>query len=225
MPPRGAVRYRHGGALDTMRGMYYGERLNSYTHLVGAVGSLAAASVLVSMGAQKGDAWKVASFAVYGATLVSLFCASTLYHSTRGRLKAVFRKLDHTMIYLVIAGTYTPFALVTLKGTAGWTLFGVVWGLAIVGILQELYFARGARTSSLAIYLLMGWAALLAVEPLIAALAWNGFAWLLAGGIVYTGGIVFYLYDDRFPHAHGIWHVCVLVASALHFAAIVQFVA
>jgi len=221
----GRVRYPPPSRLHTLSGMYYGERLNSYTHMAGAVGSLAAASVLVSMGAQKGDAWRIASFAVYGVTLVSLFCASTLYHSTRGRLKAVFRKLDHTMIYLVIAGTYTPFALVTLKGSAGWTLFGVVWSLAVVGIVQEIWFAKGARLTSLAIYLLMGWAALLAVEPLIAALAWKGFAWLLAGGIVYTVGIIFYLYDERFPHWHGIWHVCVLVASALHFAAIVQFVA
>ena len=205
--------------------MYYGERLNSYTHLLGAVGAVGAASVLVGMGAQKGDIWRIVSFAVYGVTLVALFSVSAIYHASRGRLKEIFRKLDHCAIYLLIAGSYTPFALVSLNGAWGWTLFGAVWALAVVGIVQECWIARGARLTSLAIYLIMGWLALFALEPLYLALSWRGMAWLVASGVAYTGGIVFYLYDERVRHFHGIWHLCVLAGSALHFAAIVQFVA
>ena len=225
MALRGAVLYRGPGTRDKLAFMYYGERLNGYTHLVGTIGALGAASILVAMGAQKGDIWRVVSFAVYGATLVSLFSVSTLYHCTRGCRKALYRKLDHCAIYLLIAGSYTPFALVTLNGPWGWSLFGAVWALAIVGIAQECWVARGARLTSLAIYLLMGWLALFALEPLFEALAWRGMAWLIASGVVYTGGIVFYLYDERVRHFHGIWHLCVLGGSALHYAALVQFVA
>src|SRR5688572_961819 len=205
--------------------MYYGERLNGYTHLVGAVMAVGAATALVAMGAQKGDFWRIVSFAVYGTTLVALFSASAIYHGSRGRLKEIFRKVDHCAIYLLIAGSYTPFALVSLNGTWGWTLFGAVWALAFVGIVQECWIARGARLTSLAIYLLMGWLALFALEPLFEALSWRGMAWLVASGVVYTGGIVFYLYDERVRHFHGIWHLCVLAGSGLHYAALVQFVA
>jgi len=225
MPPRGIVRYNTAARRDTLASMDYGERFNGYTHLVGAIGALAAASVLIVMGAQKGDVWRIVSFAVYGTTLVMLFSASTLYHCSRGRLKAVFRKVDHCAIYLLIAGSYTPFALVSLNGPWGWTLFGAVWALAVVGVVQECCIARGARLTSLAIYLLMGWLAIFALEPLFEALAWRGMAWLIASGVVYTGGIVFYLYDERVRHFHGIWHLCVLAGSALHYAALVQFVA
>jgi hemolysin III len=206
--------------------MYYGERFNGYTHLAGTFLAAGAAVSLLSMAATKGDPVRLASFAVYGTTLFLLYAASTLYHSTRGPRKVVFRKLDHCAIYLAIAGTYTPFTLVTLNGTpSGWTLFALVWSLAVVGILQEIWIARGQRLTSLAIYLLMGWAALVAIGPLLDALAWHGFAWLVAGGVIYTVGVVFYLYDERYTHWHGIWHLCVLAGSALHFAAIVQFVA
>ena len=205
--------------------MYHGERLNGYTHLAGAVMALGAASTLIAMAAQRGDPWRIGSFAIYGTTLVALFLVSTLYHSTRGRLKAVLRKCDHSAIYLVIAGTFTPFALVTLDGPVGRAHFWGIWALAAVGIAQEIWVARGARLTSLAIYLAMGWSALFAVEPLLAALSWEGFGWLLAGGLVYTGGVVFYLYDERFAHWHGIWHLCVLAGAALHYAAIVKFVA
>jgi hemolysin III len=206
-------------------GMYYGERFNGYSHLAGTVMALAAASTLITLGAQRGDPWRITSFAIYGTILFALFLFSTLYHSTRGRAKAVFRKLDHSMIYLMIAGTYTPFTLVTLNGPNGWTLFGVIWGLAILGIVQELWIARGLRLVSLAIYLLMGWAALFAVQPLLAAIAWKGLAWLVAGGVAYTAGVIFYFYDERFRHWHGIWHLCVLAGATLHFAAIVLYVA
>ena len=225
MAPCGIGRYNPAARLDRLVSMDYGERFNGYSHLVGAIGAVVAASVLVAMGAQKGDVWRIVSFAVYGATLVTLFSASTLYHCTRGRLKAVLRKVDHCAIYLLIAGSYTPFALVSLNGPWGWTLFGAVWALALAGVVQECCIARGARFTSLAIYLLMGWLALFALEPLFEALGRRGMAWLIASGVVYTGGIVFYLYDGRVRHFHGIWHLCVLAGSALHYAALVQFVA
>lgn len=205
--------------------MYRGERFNGYTHLAGAVLALAGATVLVVLATLKADPWRIVSFSVYGATLILLYLVSTLYHSTRGRAKAVWRKLDHCSIYLLIAGTYTPFALVTLGGAWGWSLFGAIWGLAILGIVQECWLARGARLTSLAIYVLMGWLAVIAVAPLFGALGWSGMAWVVAGGLVYTGGIVFYVYDERFTHWHGIWHCFVLGGSALHFAAIALFVA
>ena len=205
--------------------MYAGERLNGYTHLAGAVLALAGAVALVAIAAIKGDPWRIVSFAVYGATLVALYITSTLYHSLRGRAKDIWRKLDHCSIYLLIAGTYTPFALVTLNGPWGWSIFGAVWGLAVLGIVQECWLARGARVTSLAIYLLMGWLALVAAVPLLEALGWQGFAWVAAGGAIYTLGIVFYVFDERVRHFHGIWHLFVLGGSATHFGAIAAYVA
>jgi hemolysin III len=137
----------------------------------------------------------------------------------------VFRKVDHSAIYLLIAGTYTPFALVTLNGPWGWTLFGLVWGLALIGIVQELVFARGARIPSLVIYLVMGWSAVAAVVPLAESLGWAGLAWVAAGGVIYTAGIVFYVFDHKVRHFHGIWHLFVLAGSAVHYTAVVLFVA
>lgn len=205
--------------------MYAGERFNGYSALAGAIFAVAGTVILVTLGALKADPWRIVSFSIYGATLCVLYITSTLYHSTRGRAKKVLRKLDHCAIYLIIAGTYTPFALVTLNGAWGWTLFGAVWGLALLGIAQELWLARGARVTSLVIYLLMGWLAVVAVVPLFQALSWGGLAWLVAGGLAYTGGMVFYVYDERFRHWHGIWHLFVLAGSALHYVAIVLFVA
>ena len=205
--------------------MIHGERFNGYTHLGGALLATAGAAVLVVIAALKGDPWRITAFAVYGATLVFLYAASTLYHSTRGRAKAVLRKVDHSAIYLLIAGTYTPFTLVTLHGAWGWTLFGLVWGLALVGIVQELVLARGARIPSLVIYLVMGWLAVIAVVPLVDSLGWAGLAWMAAGGVAYTAGIVFYVFDEKVRHFHGIWHLCVLAGSALHYMAILLFVA
>lgn len=179
------------------------------------------------LAALRADPWRIASFSIYGTTLCLLYICSTLYHSTRGRAKRVFRTLDHCSIYLLIAGTYTPFALVTLKGAWGWTLFGAIWALAAVGIVQECWLkAQGTRRLSLAIYLLMGWLALVALVPLARALSWGGgMAWLVAGGLAYTGGIVFYVHDERYRHWHGLWHLCVLAGSAAHYAAILLFVA
>lgn len=205
--------------------MYYGERLNSVTHLMGALLAATGASVLIVLAARQGDPWKIASFSIYGAMLLALYTLSTLYHSTRGRVKDVFRKLDHCSIYLLIAGTYTPFTLVSLRGAWGWSLFGTVWGLAAIGIAQEAWLAKGARIVSLVIYVLMGWLAVIAVLPLITALTPAGFAWLVAGGLLYTIGIVFYALDEKLRHGHGIWHLFVLGGSVGHYLAILFYVA
>lgn len=205
--------------------MYRGERLNAFTHLAGIAFAGVATVVLITLGARAGDPWKIASFGIFGAMLVALYSASTLYHSLRGRAKAVLRKLDHCAIYLLIAGTYTPFALVTLRGPLGWTLLGLVWALALGGIVQELWFARGARVASLVLYLLMGWLGLAAAPALVRGIGWSGFAWVAAGGVLYTGGLVFYANDERWRHAHGIWHLFVLAGSASHFVALLLFVA
>ncbi len=204
--------------------MYHGERFNSSTHLLGTVLAAAGATVLVILAARQGDPWKIISFSIYGVMLFGLYTLSTLYHSTRGRVKDVFRKLDHCSIYLLIAGTYTPFTLVTLRGAWGWSLFGVIWGLAALGIAQEAWLGKGARILSLVIYVLMGWLSVIAVKPLLAALTPAGFAWLAAGGLFYTGGIVFYALDEKLRHGHGIWHLFVLAGSASHYLAILLYV-
>lgn len=204
--------------------MYRGERFNSITHLFGSVLAVAGAITLVTLSARDGDPWKIVASSIFGTMLVLLYLSSTLYHSVRGRAKDVLRKFDHCAIYLLIAGTYTPFTLVTLRGAWGWSLFGVIWGLAIVGIIQEIWFARGARWLSLAIYVLMGWLALIAILPLMRELSTGGFAWLAAGGAVYTSGIVFYLFDEKWPPAHGIWHLFVLGGSVTHFITVLLYV-
>jgi len=204
--------------------MYDGEKFNAVTHLVGAVLALAGAVVLVVLAAVDGDPWKVVGVAIYGATLVSLYSVSALYHSLRGRAKSVLRELDHQSIYLLIAGSYTPFCLVTLRGPWGWSLLAIVWGLAVVGGLQDLRPRNEARILSVAIYLLMGWVILVAWVPLLLALGPAGFAWLAAGGLLYTGGVVFYALSDRVAHAHGVWHLFVLAGSTVHYFAILRYV-
>ncbi len=204
--------------------MYYGEKLNAWTHLVGAVLALAGSVALIVQAALQGDPWKVVSVSIYSLTLVLLYSFSTLYHSLRGRTKNVLRELDHHSIYLLIAGTYTPFCLVTLRGPWGWSLFGVVWGLAALGSLQELWLKDGARILSVVIYVMMGWVALVALLPLLNALGTIGFAWVAAGGVFYTVGIIFYALDARLAHAHGIWHLFVMAGSAAHYVAILCYV-
>jgi hemolysin III len=204
--------------------MYYGEKLNAVTHLVGAALALAGAAVLVVVAASSGDPWKVVSVSIYGVTLVLLYTVSVLYHSLRGRAKDILRELDHQSIYLLIAGSYTPFCLVTLRGPWGWSLLGVVWGLAVLGGLQDLRSKSGARILAVVIYVVMGWAALVAVAPLLDALGPVGFAWVAAGGLFYTLGIVFYALDTRLTHAHAVWHLFVLAGSAAHYYAILHYV-
>ncbi|MGE8367425.1 MULTISPECIES: PAQR family membrane homeostasis protein TrhA [Cupriavidus] len=204
--------------------MYRGERFNGYSHLAGAILAAAGTAVLITTSALYHDAWKVVSSVVYGATLVFLYTISTLYHSLRGRPKDILRRLDYCAIYLLIAGSYTPFALVTLRGPWGWTLFGVNWGLAVIGIAQELWIGHRTRVFSLLIYVLMGWLVLFAFGPLVAALPAAGLYWLVAGGVLYTAGIVFFLFDEKVRHFHGIWHLFVLAGSACQFVSILWYV-
>ena len=205
--------------------MYYGERFNGYSHLAGAVLAVAGTVQLIIMGALAGDPWKLVSFSVYGAMLLCLYLASTLYHSLRGRAKRIWCKFDHCAIYLLIAGSYTPFALVSLRGPWGWALFGTVWGLALFGIIQEIWLARGMRLLSMALYISMGWLAVVAAWPLLTSLGKAGFLWLVAGGLSYTLGIIFYANDSRWRHAHGIWHLFVLGGSACHYYTVLRYVA
>jgi hemolysin III len=205
--------------------MIRGERLNGYTHLTGTVLAAAGCAQLIALASTRNDPHRLLSFAIYGATLLLMYLSSTAYHSTRGRTKDILRKCDFCAIYLLIAGSYTPFALVSLRETLGGSLFAAAWGLALLGIAQEIWVARGARVTSLVIYLVMGWMGLLAALPLVDAISLQGFLWLAASGIVYTVGIVFYLYDDRYPYWHGIWHMFVLAGSALHYFTVVKFVA
>jgi hemolysin III len=204
--------------------MYHGERFNSISHLVGATLALAGLVVLVVYASLQGDPWKIVSFSIYGASLFLLYTLSTLYHSLRGRAKQIFRKLDHVAIYLLIAGTYTPFTLVTLRGTWGWTLFVIIWGLAIVGIIVDSLHKKGSRTIQMVIYLLMGWLILVAMYPLVQALPKGGLVLLVLGGVFYTSGIVFYALDDRMNHAHGIWHLFVLAGSISHYLAVLLYI-
>jgi hemolysin III len=204
--------------------MYYGEKFNALTHIVGAVLALCGTVALVALAAVKGDPWKIASVSIYGVTLVLLYSVSAFYHSVRGRAKDILRELDHHGIYLLIAGSYTPFCLVSLRGPWGWTLLGVVWGLAVLGSWQELRPRSGARILSIVIYVGMGWVALVGLIPLLKVLGPSGFAWLLGGGLFYTIGIVFYALDSRLAHAHGIWHLFVIAGSAAHYVAILRYV-
>ena len=204
--------------------MYHGERFNAWTHLVGALLASVGAVWLLVLASLEGDLRKIISVAIYGLTLVLLYSISTLYHSLQGRAKVVMRKLDHLSIYLLIAGSYTPFCLVTLYGAWGWSLFGTVWGLAAVGMLQEIKPRSEARVLSIVIYAVMGWIVLVAVKPLIAALGVQGFIWLAGGGVLYTVGIIFFAYDSRFRHLHGIWHLFVMGGSLMHFVAVLFYV-
>lgn len=204
--------------------MYYGEKFNAWTHVVGAVLAFAGSVVLVVLAALGGDPWKLVSVSIYAVTLVLLYSFSALYHSFRGRAKDILRKLDHQGIYLLIAGSYTPFCLVSLRGPWGWSLLATVWGLAVLGSLQELRPRNEARILSLVIYIVMGWAALAALVPLLQALGTAGFIWVAAGGVLYTVGIVFYALDTRLTHAHGIWHLFVMAGSTAHYFAILHYV-
>jgi hemolysin III len=208
---------------DTVPAARRAERFNSWSHFAGALLALAALVALVARALSAGDPARLLSFAVYGASLVALYTASSLYHALQGRPKAVFRKLDHLAIYLLIAGTYTPFALLKLRNPLGLTLLAVVWCLAALGCVLE--FVSRRRVFSVALYLGMGWLALAVVRPLAQALQGYGLTWVLAGGALYTLGTVFYALDRRFPSAHGVFHVLVLAGSASHFVAVWVYLA
>jgi hemolysin III len=197
--------------------MYPGERFNSISHLVGAVLALIGVAVLMTVAGMQGGALRSVSFSVYGATLFLLYLFSTLYHSLKGRAKQVFKVLDHVAIYLLIAGTYTPFSLLVLKGTTGWWMFGAIWALAAIGILIDSIPHRRRRILPMIIYLTMGWLIVFALEPLVATLPPAGVRGLVAGGLVYTFGVIFYALDSRFSWSHGVWHLFLFAGSISHY--------
>ena len=201
-----------------------GEKFNTITHLVGSMAALIGLVVLIVTSSHQGHVLPIVSVTIYGTTLALLYISSTLYHSLRGNAKNVFQKLDHLAIYLLIAGTYTPFALITLGKTWGWVIFGLVWGLAILGIILELLPQKSNRLIPLIIYLTMGWLIIIAIKPLIQALGMVGFGWLLLGGLAYTFGVIFYVYDERVRHFHGIWHLFVLAGSTIQYFTVFYYV-
>jgi hemolysin III len=204
--------------------MYHGERFNSISHLIGAALALAGVVVLVMLASLQGDPWKIISFSIYGISLFLLYLLSTLYHSLRGQAKKIFKKLDHVAIYLLIAGTYTPFTLVTLRGVWGWSLFIIIWWLAIVGILVDSRHKEGSRAIQMVIYLLMGWLILIAMKPLVRVLPADALALLVLGGVFYTSGIIFYALDKKIKHGHGMWHLFVLAGSISHYLAVLLYI-
>ena len=203
----------------------FGEELaNSITHGLGIALSVAGLVILVVLSAIHGNAWHVVSCAIYGATMILLYTASTLYHSFQNpNVKRIMRVLDHSSIYLLIAGTYTPFTLVTLHGPWGWSLFGVVWGLAMAGIAFKVYFTGRFPKISTIIYVGMGWIAVIAIKPLMDILPTGGLIFLFGGGLSYTFGVIFYVWH-KLPYHHAVWHLFVLGGTVLHFFAILFYV-
>jgi hemolysin III len=201
--------------------MYQGERFNSITHLVGVLLAVSAVSVLMTLVTLTGDPWKIGACAIFGASTLFLYGFSTLYHSLKGSAKNFFQKLDYIAIYIMIAGTYTPFALVTLRPTEGPWIFALIWTLAILGILQEIFRkASPKRKLSLFLYLIMGWLVVAVGQTLFRELSFTGLFSLVLGGIFYTAGVIFFVNDHRWKHAHGIWHLFVLAGSSAHFVSV-----
>jgi hemolysin III len=200
------------------------EIANGVTHGVGVLLAIAGLAVMVPAAVFAGDAWRVVGCSVFGATLVLLYAASTLYHVARGQAaKKILRSIDHSAIFILIAGTYTPFTLVNLRGPWGWSLFGVVWGAAVAGIVFRLVAGNRWRIVTITLYVVMGWCVLVAVRPLVGSVAPGGLALMVAGGAAYTVGIVFYAWR-RLPYHHAVWHLFVLAGSAFHYFAVLFYV-
>lgn len=198
------------------------EVANAITHGIGAALSIAALVLLLVYSIQYGNVWHIVSFTVYGISLVLLYTFSTLLHAIQNiRIKYVFEILDHSAIYLLIAGTYTPFLLVSIRGSLGWTLFGIVWGMAIIGIILKIFWVKRFMFLSTLFYILMGWLILFAIKPLYQNIAFTGIVWLFVGGVLYTVGCVFYLWRG-FPFHHAVWHLFVLFGSIAHFFAVLH---
>ena len=205
--------------------MVAGERFNSITHMVGSLLALIGTPIAITLAIQHGDPTRIIAISVYGAMLLVLYLSSTLYHSLHGRAKQIFHVFDHCAIYLLIAGTYTPFTLITLRGVWGWSLFAAVWSLAILGVAKDIFLHGQYRVVSVVLYILMGWMIVLAMGPLRLALPAPGIMLLGAGGLVYTVGVVFFALSKKVIHMHGIWHLCVIGGSACHYFAVVRYVA
>lgn len=207
------------------RDLTFGEEIfNSITHGIGTLFSIAALVILILAASVYGNAWHIVSFSIFGASMVFLYLSSTLYHSFTGeKVKNVFARLDHAAIFFLIAGTYTPILLTVLRGVTGWIIFGVIWGVAITGMVIRSIYLTKFRKLMVVIYLIMGWLFIFAIRPVIISLPVTSLVFLLAGGIVYSLGVVFYAWRNL-PFGHGIWHLFVLGGSILHFFAILFIV-
>lgn len=196
------------------------EIINSITHGIGALLSIIALIVLIIVAERQGDIWHLVSFSIYGGSLILLYLSSTLYHSfSNPKIKNLFARFDHISIFLLIAGTYTPILLTSIRGVWGWTLFIIIWSLALIGaIIRSIYVYR-FRKLMVGLYLLMGWMAVLAAKPIYLSLSAESILFLVLGGLAYSVGVIFYLWRSL-PYSHGIWHLFVLAGSVLHFFAI-----
>lgn len=200
------------------------EIASSITHGLGLVGSIMMFPFLIMAASRDGDRWRVTSAIVFGISLIVLYAASTLYHALpASRAKRVFRIIDHSAIYLLIAGTYTPFLLGPLRGPWGWSLFGAVWALAAAGIVMKATLGIRWERLSTVVYLLMGWIGVVAVKPLLERVSPPGVLWLLAGGLAYTAGVAFFVVDQRLRYAHAIWHLFVATGSVCHVIAVLRY--
>jgi len=201
------------------------ELFNSITHGVGALFSIAALVILVAFSSIKGDVWGIVSFSIYGATMFLLYLFSTLYHSICvEKAKRVLRIFDHASIFLLIAGSYTPIALVAMRGTWGWSIFAVIWSLALLGIVLNIINFERTKKITTVLYVLMGWLMIVAIKPMLQMIPHGLFVWLLIGGIIYSLGIIFYL-CRKIPFNHGIWHLFVLGGSVVHYLGFLIYLA
>ncbi|MGD2053062.1 MAG: hemolysin III family protein [Gammaproteobacteria bacterium] len=213
--------------MNTVNVKFYSpaeERINITSHALGLILSVIALVLLVARAAMYGNVWHIISFSIFGLSLIMLYAASTLYHSSKdAKLRSRLRIVDHATIYILIAGTYTPFTLVTLNGFTGWWIFGVTWGLALTGIILKLFFTGRFEIASTLMYVFMGWVIVFAIEPLVNSFSTEGIAWLVAGGIAYTLGAI--LYGVRImKYNHATFHVFVLIGSAMHFVSVFFYV-
>ena len=203
----------------------FGEELaNSISHGVGAIFAVIAAPILIVSAVQQGDIHSIVGSSIFATTMIMLYLASTLYHALPfKRVTGTFQILDHIAIFLFIAGTYTPFALGVLRGAWGWTIFGLVWSIALAGIIMKLVFGAKYPKISTAIYLSMGWIAIIAIKPLIDSVLPWGMFWIISGGVAYTVGVIFFIIDTRLPYSHFVWHLFVLLGTVFHFIAVLGY--
>ena len=208
-------------AKTIRRQLTTGEEIaNSITHGIGAVLSIAALIILVIEAKRYGDIWHLVSYSIFGSSLILMYLSSTLYHSfSNPRIKSLFARFDHIAIFLLIAGTYTPVLLTSIRGVWGWTLFGIIWSIALIGAIIRSIFLHRFRKLMVVIYLLMGWMFVLAGEQIYMSLSSNSLTFLGLGGIAYSAGVLFYMWR-KLPYSHGIWHLFVLAGSIFHFFAI-----
>ncbi|MBU0481142.1 MAG: hemolysin III family protein [Proteobacteria bacterium] len=212
-------------STDPDRNQSSGEELsNTISHGAALVAALVGTPFIISNAVRSEDAWSVVGASIFSATIILLYLASALYHLLpAGKAKRIFRVIEHSAIFLLIAGTYTPFTLGVLRGVWGWTLFGIIWGIALIGVTLKVFVKGSHPVLSTILYLSMGWVIVIAIKPLLAGMPMEGFLWLLAGGLSYTAGVYFYVTDWRFHYGHFIWHLFVITGTVCHYFAVFRY--